>query len=273
MQESNITIAFVVFKPKISLLETLILKFYDKYPIIILNNSEEQLDSFLYDYKNVKIIDLKKNIGNGAGINYCLKICNTNIVIYMDIDVEFNNKNFTKLLKYSKKINNFGVLVPNSKKGVKSKITKRWDVEGAILLFNKKNLQNMRFDEKFFLYFEENDLFFNCLKNKINVIFLPKVTYVHRRATSVDEKKLQKPNKLKQLREWHYMWSYYYFYKKNFGVLFSLKKSFKLFFNDCLMFFFYLITLNYNSMFLRYSRISGLLTSIMNLKAIKRLKK
>ena len=92
MQESNITIAFVVFKPKISLLETLILKFYDKYPIVILNNSEEQLDSFLYDYKNVKIIDSKKNIGNGAGINYCLKICNTNIVIYMDIDVEFKIK-------------------------------------------------------------------------------------------------------------------------------------------------------------------------------------
>ena len=272
MQKSNITIVFVVFKPKISLLESSILKFNNKYSIIVLNNSEEQLEKFFYEYENVKIIDLKKNIGNGAGINYCLKISNTNIVIYMDIDVEINNDNFVRLLKYSKKIKNFGVLIPNSKKKIKFKINKRWDVEASIMLFNKKNLQNMRFDEKIFLYFEENDLFFNCLRNNINVFFLPKVTFVHRRASSIDEKKFKKPNKVKQLREWHYMWSYFYFYKKNFGVLFSLKKIFKLFCKDCLMLVFYLITFNYTSMFLRYYRISGLLTSIMNFKASKRLK-
>mgnify|MGYP001195335216 FL=1 len=272
MQKTDITIVFVVFKPKISLLESSILKFNNKYSIIVLNNSEEQLEKVFYEYENVKIIDLKKNIGNGAGINYCLKISNTNIVIYMDIDVEINNNNFIKLLKYSKKIKNFGVLIPNSKKEIKTKIEKKWNVEGSIMLFNKNKLLDMRFDEKIFLYFEENDFFFNCLKKGINVIFLPKVTFVHRRATSIDEKKLREPNKVKQLREWHYMWSHYYFYRKNFGSLFSLKKNLKIFLKDCFMLFFYFITFNYNNMLLRYCRISGLLTSIMNLKASKRLK-
>ena len=100
MQKSDITIVFVVFKPKIFLLESSILKFNNKYSIIVLNNSEEQLERFFYEYENVKIIDLKKNIGNGAGINYCLKISNTNIVIYMEDFVTIKiRKEFRDLLK------------------------------------------------------------------------------------------------------------------------------------------------------------------------------
>ena len=32
-------------------------------------------------------IDAEKNLGNGAGINRCLNSCNTNLALYLDIDV------------------------------------------------------------------------------------------------------------------------------------------------------------------------------------------
>ena len=50
----------VAYKPKIDLLKSLIGKFNTKYPIIIVNNSEEKLDKNLYKLDNLKIIDAEK---------------------------------------------------------------------------------------------------------------------------------------------------------------------------------------------------------------------
>ena len=143
MIQNNLTIILVAYKPKTELLESLILKFRDKYPIIITNNSEEKLKDFFYQLENVHVIDAKKNLGNGAGINLCLDHCKTDYALYLDIDVVLDHENFLKLLNYRNKIKDFAVLVPNGQ-NIKSKdeISKRWDVEGSIMLINKKLVHN-----------------------------------------------------------------------------------------------------------------------------------
>jgi len=278
MQNFEITIIIVAYNPKIKLLEKIIETFHNDYPIIITNNSEKKLDLRFYSYNNVEIIDTLKNKGNGAGINTCLSFCKTKLALYLDIDAQIDRKNLQRLLYYSKKLKSYGALIPNNQKDIlgdkcKKKIFKRWDVEGSVVLFNLENLKNqIFFDENIFLYFEENDFFFNCLKKNINVIYLKDVFISHQRASSINYENNNQLKKIKYLREWHYMWSSFYFYRKNFGFFYSLKKNLPLFFKDILRLIYFLISLNFQSANIRYSRIMGFINSFLNLRSSKRLK-
>lgn len=263
----------VAYRPKIDLLKSLICKFNTKHPIIIVNNSEEKLDRNLYKLNNVKIIDAEKNLGNGGGINRCLKNCNTNLALYLDIDVEFDNSGLEQLLNYSKKYSDFSVLVPNGQNKIyKDKIIRKWDMEGSVMLINKKVINNkVKFDENYFLYFEEIDFFFNCLKLGLNVFFIPRIKFKHNNGSSIDEKKVGNLNDIKLLREWHYMWSQFYFYKKNFSLFKAFQKCLPFFFKDLVMLIVNIFLLNSDKMKFRLIRISGFLSSLLNMRSKKRL--
>lgn len=278
MQNFEITIIIVAYNPKIKLLEKIIETFYNDYPIIITNNSERKLDEKFYYYNNLKIIDSLENKGNGAGINKCLSFCKTKLALYLDIDAKIDRENLKRLIYYSKKLKSYGVLIPSNQKDIsndkyKKKIFKRWDVEGSVILFNLEILKNrILFDENIFLYFEENDFFFNCLKKNINVFYLKDVKISHQRASSINYINVNQLKMINHLREWHYMWSSFYFYKKNFGIFYSLKKNLPLFFKDILRLIYFLISLNFQSANIRYSRIMGFINSFLNLRSSKRLK-
>ena len=278
MQNFEITIIIVAYNPKIKLLEKIIETFHNDYPIIITNNSERKLDEKFYYYNNVKIIDSLKNKGNGAGINNCISFCKTKLALYLDIDAQIDRENLKRLIYYSKKLKSYGVLIPSNKKDIvtdkcKKKIFKRWDVEGSVILFNLEILKNrILFDENIFLYFEENDFFFNCLKKNINVFYLKDVIISHQRASSINYINDNQLKMIEHLREWHYMWSSFYFYKKNFGIFYSLKKNLPLFFKDIFRLIYFLISLNFQSANIRYSRIMGFINSFLNLRSSKRLK-
>tara|TARA_B100000780_G_scaffold262706_1_gene216048 strand:- start:2169 stop:2990 length:822 start_codon:yes stop_codon:yes gene_type:complete len=273
MKSNNLTILFVAYKPKTDLLKSLVLQFNKLYPIIIANNSEEKLNDIFYKLKNVSVIDSKKNLGNGAGINLCLKKCKTNLALYMDIDILIDKKNFLKLLNYSNKIKKYGVLVPNSGKiKTKKEVIKKWDMEGSIMLINKKIINNIvRFDEHFFLYYEEVDFFLNCNKKNKDAFFLPHVKFIHNKSTSIETYNNFNKNELHLFRQWHYMWSKYHFYKKNFNTLVALKLSLPFLTKDILMFLFFVFRHNPKLYKKRYSRITGLVSSFLGLSSYKRL--
>lgn len=263
----NLTIFAVAYKPKKELIEIIIKRFSKKYNIIIINNSLSKLNEEFYDINNLTIIDNIENNGNGAGINYGLKIIKTHYALYLDLDAYIDDKNLSKLLRYAQLIRNFGVLIPNSSnKNLINKITKTWDVEGSIMLFNIKLIKNkILFDEKYFLYFEEVDFFYNCIKQNINVYFLPKVISNHDNASSmIDSKSISK------LRKWHYSWSQFYFYKKNFGIIVAIKKCLIFFIKNIIMLIPLILKGNFNKVGLRIASISGFLNSLICLKSWKR---
>ena len=264
---SDLTIFAVAYKPKKELINLIIERYSKNYPILIVNNSLEKLNENFYKIKNLKIFDNNVNNGNGAGINVGLKYIKTKYALYLDLDSYINEINLSKLIKYANKIKNFGVLLTNSSnKNTKQKIFKTWNSEGSIMLFNLKHINNrLLFDETYFLYFEETDFFYNCLKNNINVFFIPKVISSHARGTSIVEN-----NKIRDLRIWHYSWSQFYFYKKNFSYFYALKKCLPFFFKDFSMIIFYFIKMDFKEINIRYTRISGLINSLLNFKSWKR---
>ena len=92
----------------------------------------------------------------------------------MDIDVNIQENFINKFLEWSNQIADFSILVPNHGNLLsENKIIEKYDGEASIMLFNLKKIKNKNiFDENYFLYFEEIDLFFRFKKNGLKVFLL-----------------------------------------------------------------------------------------------------
>ncbi len=265
-----LTIIIVVYHSNKEKLQTILKKLGNKYKIIIVDNSTN------YNFKNIKLtkktkIIRSRNIGNGAGINLGLNKVNTKFAIYFDIDTIFKKNFLERFLKLAKNTKNFTVLLPNN--GTlksKKKLVERYHFEGSIMLFNMANFRKLDFfDENIFLYFEEIDLFLRCKKNKKKVYVASNLSIVHEQGSSVV---LNNEKELIYLRLWHYMWSMFYVYKKNYGYFFSIKKCYKYLIKDLIMMCIFLLKFDKFNFYKRLNRISGLIISMLNIRSFKRIK-
>ena len=90
------------------------------------------------------------------------------------------------------------------------------------MLVDVKKIKELKFDEKFFLYYEETDLFFKCKKKNYKVFIINNLKIKHKKDL---RQFLRKNYNLKLLMKWHYMWSMFYFFKKNYSYFYALKKN------------------------------------------------
>ena len=68
-------------------------------------------------------------------------------------------------------------------------------------------------------------------------------------------------------RNWHWMWSKFYFNKKHDGILYALKAIFLNLLSAILKFIFYTLVFNKFKKKIYFLRISGLINSILNKKS------
>jgi len=261
------SIIIVAYNPDKIKLKKFLKKIGNKINILVINNSENYDLSDIKFSKKTKIIK-SKNRGNGAGINLGLKHCKTKFAIYSDIDINFQKNFFLKFINFSKKIKDFCILVPNhgDLKGGK-KVVEKYKGEASMMLFNIKKLKKIGFfDENYFLYYEEADLLHRCKKNNLKSFFIQNLKIKHLRALSVEK---NRPD-IENLRSWHYMWSMFYFYKKNFGYLKALKKTFFFLIQDLIMIVFYSCIIDKKKIKNRFYRIYGAITSMLGVSAFLR---
>ena len=249
--------------------------------IVVENSNSKECKDFLEKkFPNVKVILSEKNLGNGGGINLGLKQVKTKYAFYLDIDTEIKEDTIKNLLIASTEIDNFTILAPlveNYKyKKVdyfESSIMENKEhklmsfVPGCAIFFNmEKILQIGFFDENFFLFFEENDIYMRCLKNNHKIYLIQAAKMIHTGEMSVDKKY---DLDIELIRNWHYMWSKFYFYKKHFNIFAAYRETLGHFFSGLvkLLFFLFLNKKNY----LKYKfRVLGLLNSYLGNKSWKR---
>ena len=249
--------------------------------IVVENSNSKECKDFLEKkFANVKVILSEKNLGNGGGINLGLKQVKTKYAFYLDIDTEIKEDTIKNLLIASTEIDNFTILAPlveNYKyKKVdyfESSIMENKEhklmsfVPGCAIFFNmEKILQIGFFDENFFLFFEENDIYMRCLKNNHKIYLIQAAKMIHTGEMSVDKKY---DLDIELIRNWHYMWSKFYFYKKHFNIYTAYRETLGHFFSGLvkLLFFLFLNKKNY----LKYKfRVLGLLNSYLGKKSWKR---
>ena len=237
IDKSEITIVMVSFFSK-NLIEKPINSIDQNIKIIVIenSNSKECKDFLENKYKNVRVVMSEKNLGNGAGINLGLKLVKTKYAFYLDVDTEIYQGTIEKLLHVSEQLEQFTILAPfvekyeykknhflrfDEEKGNKLKSMRF--VPGCALLFNLIELSKIGFyDENFFLFFEENDIYMRCHKNNHKIYLIKSAKIIHTGEKSVDKRF---DENIELIRNWHLMWSKFYFYKKHFNTFVAYKNT------------------------------------------------
>ncbi len=245
--------------------------------IIIDNSNNGQFKKKIETkYKNVKCILSKKNLGMGGGNNLGIENVNKDFALILNPDVALENNSMNEIFIASKEIDNFGIIAPISiKDEYPNYILKKGDnfdpekpfkvksVDGYAMLLNLKQLKKIDnfnfFDENFFLYLENEDLCKRLTEKNEDIYIIPKSKINHLGGKAVDPKY---KNEIEYLRNWHWMWSKFYFNKKHYGYLIALFKVFKNLISAKLNFFYYLITLNTFKRKIYQMRLSGLISSM-----------
>ena len=143
-------------------------------------------------------------------------------------------------------------------------------VVGCSMLINLSKFKNKSiFDENFFLFFEEFDLCKYLKKNGEKVYSSSKLIVNHfgfqSSTDSTNEIDLIK------LRNWHYMWSYFYYHKKNDGYIKAIKVSFGKLIRSLFKLILFTIIFNKKKRTNYFYRFLGLLNSMMGKKSLFRI--
>ena len=281
MNKFEVTIIMVSFYSQ-NLIEKVI-DFFDKEIniIVVENSNSTQCKEFLENqYNNVKVILSEKNLGNGAGINIGLRNTTTKYAFYIDIDTEIHKDTIKNLIDATVKIDNFTILAPLVENYNYREIDYHEDIKtnssnqkrmqfvpGCAMFFNIEKIKQVGFfDENFFLFFEENDIYMRCHKNNHKIYLVKSAKIIHTGKKSVDQKF---DENIELIRNWHLMWSKFYFYKKHFNIFIAYKNTLGHLISGMikLLFFRFLNKKNY----LKYKfRVSGLVNSYFGKKSWKR---
>ena len=251
--------------------------------IVVENSYDRELKSDLESkYDNIEVI-LNENQGMGASNNIGIKKATTKYAFVINPDVVFKENTFLNLVEEVKNIDNFSIISPiNTDKNfpnykiqnnypiINDHIVEVDTIDGFSMLINKSKFADQTyFDENFFLYLENTDL---CLrqKNKKEKIFIIKNSEIKHIGSYTT--KLDLSNNLEYIRNWHWMWSKFYFNKKHYGFLNAFSKIFMNLVSSKIKFIYYLITLNSYKRKIHQMRISGLFSSMIGKKSYLRLK-
>ncbi len=271
---NDITFIIVTYKSESIVQQCLDTLPKDSKKIIVENSNNVNLEKDLKPkYDNIEVI-LSKNIGMGGGNNLGLKACKTNFAFILNPDTKFEMNSLDNLINSLNTLNDFTLAsplndnpkVPNYKKKNKNNhlnknILSVDSIDGFSMLFNLKNFSNKNyFDENIFLYLENDDL---CLrvKKKGGSIYVITNSLINHKGGIAGNKNLE------YLRNWHWMWSKFYFNKKHYGFLNALLKiSFNLF-SAFFKYFLNLILFNSHKRKIYKMRIFGILSSILGKKS------
>jgi GT2 family glycosyltransferase len=279
MMNDNITIIIITYKS-----ENIIYNFIKKIPrniktIIIENTQNEDLKKDIEQkYKNISFYN-KENNGVSSALNFAVGKVDTKYFLQISPDIDFNYEDLSYFFEYAKKINDkfaaigprFLDVKPKSHKQIEKELefSKINSIHGSCMFINKKNFYEIgKFDENFFLYFEETEYCYRGMKKGYLSYQLNKIK-VKSKGRSVNTNNDNKKN-LDNILIWHFIWSKYYFTKKKYGKFFSIIIFIPLLLRINFKILYHTILQNKNASQKYKFRLDGLLKSIQGKKSYLR---
>jgi N-acetylglucosaminyl-diphospho-decaprenol L-rhamnosyltransferase len=270
MDSKKLTIVIVSFKSEAKIINCLN-SISDPVNIIVVENSNN------YNFKknleekftNLKCILTGSNLGYAVANNIGLNQVKTKYALILNPDTLLNDHVIKNFLNRAEKQKDFWLMGPGNDQMVELEFNNNSLIEvnnlkGFAIFLNLAKFNNTFFDENFFLYFEEIDL---CkrVKNTNGKIYLDRnIKIIHQGASSVqDDKKFE----LEKNRNWHWMWSTFYYNKKHKGFFLALINILPKFFSASIKTLIYSLLFNKNKRDIYYCRLSGIVNSIIGNKS------
>ena len=282
ISRQNLSVVIVTLKSE-KVIHDCIKSINQNIPIIIVehSNNENFKNELEKKYNNLKCILSKSNHGTGTGYNIGINAAKTDYVLVLNPDVILERNAIEEIFLASRNLINFSILAPVEKnflnygfidkknnKNKKLNSNNKEDpfevdfVDGFAMLLNKKKLEEIGyFDENIFMYLENDDL---CkrVKNKNGLIYIvPKSQINHLAAKAVDQKFKEE---VEFSRNWHWIWSNFYYKKKHFGFLKAFYDGFPKYCKSTLKFTFYFLIKNKKKKKIYFNRASGFYNAFLN---------
>ena len=228
---NEITVVIITYKS-----ENIIYEFIKKIPktikVIIIDNSQnyELKKNIEKEHKNISLF-LKENNGVSSALNFAVDKIQTKYFLQISPDIEFNFNDLNFFIELAKeKKDNFAAIGPRftdvnekSHKQISEKIEfgQIESVHGSCMFINKDSFLNIgKFDENFFLYFEETEFCYRA-KKKGYLSYQINRSRVKSKGRSVDTN-IENKEYFSNVLIWHFIWSKYYFTRKKYGKLISV---------------------------------------------------
>ena len=269
----KITIILIAYKSE-KLINAFVKKIPNTIKVIIIENSNNLLLKRKIEkkYKNIKVY-IKKNEGVSASINYAVKKIKTEFFLQISPDIKFDYKDINKFIEVAKKLDNkFSALGPRflnvnnkSHKQINKnlKIGSINSIHGSFMFINKKRFKEIDgFDNNFFLYFEETDYCKRASNVGLKAYQINEIK-VKTEGRSVLIKNKKEKKELNNILIWHFIWSKYYYSKKNYGSLISVVIFIPILLRIIIKILFYKVFNNKIKIVKYKSRLNGLLSSMV----------
>ena len=242
--------------------------------IFVVENSNNEMfkKEIEKKYVNAECILLGKNEGYSKSNNIGLSKVKSKYALVLNPDTVVEENTIENFLSSASENPDFWLMGPAKDQGEKIEITKNQITEvetlkGFAIFFNMEKFKDNFFDENYFLYFEEIDL---CkkVKNNNGKIFLDSnIKIYHEGARSVNQKFKKE---LEKNRNWHWMWSTFYFHKKYKGFLIALVIIFPKLLSSLFKTIFFQLIFNKEKKDIYLNRLSGITNSILGKKSWRR---
>jgi len=274
MRDKEITVIINTFKSEDKIYNCLNSIPQQTFIIVIENSNNTNFKKSLESkYSNVTCILAGENLGYAKGNNLGLSKVKSRYALILNPDTLLEKNTLSNFLSTAEKIKDFSILGPAKQEEQaeidlnpnERNIFEVNSLKGFAMFFNMKEFKDIGFfDENFFIYLEEIDL---CkrLKKKNKKIYLDKSIKVHHFGGSSHNDAINYQMELS--RNWHWMWSTFYFNKKHYGYFISLFKVSRKLFSSLLKFLFFSIIFSRKKKEIYYQRFSGLSNSIMGRKS------
>ena len=242
--------------------------------IFVVENSNNEMfkKEIEKKYVNAECILLGKNEGYSKSNNIGLSKVKSKYALVLNPDTVVEENTIENFLSSASENPDFWLMGPAKNQGEKIEITKNQITEvetlkGFAIFFNMEKFKDNFFDENYFLYFEEIDL---CkkVKNNNGKIFLDSNIKIHHEGARSVNQKFKK--ELEKNRNWHWMWSTFYFHKKYKGFLIALVIIFPKLLSSLFKTIFFQLIFNKEKKDIYLNRLSGITNSILGKKSWRR---
>ena len=236
------------------------------------------------EFKNVKCILSGGNVGYGKGNNIGLKEVKSKYALILNPDAELFPDSIDSFLKIAKENSDFAIITPftledknDLKKTSISEKNPLFDhrvildikmvktVKGHAMFLNLDQFKDIGFfDENIFFFLEETDLAMRLFKSNKKIYFCEPIKIYHEGGKS-HENLIN--HEMELSRNWHWMWSIFYYNKKYNGYIIALIKIFPKLIKSFFKTIFYFLVFNKKKSLIYYYRLSGILNSILGKKS------